>query len=55
MTADAYTLPELEKDIHDTYKWFHRENPFVKPQETGNLGALWALFDIMIAEEQENG
>lgn len=50
---NAYTLPELEQEIYDTYRWFHDQNPFVKPQESGNLGALWALFDIMIAEEAE--
>lgn len=54
MTSDAYTLEEVENEIRSTYEWFHRENPLVKPQETGQLGALWALFDILI-EEENNG
>lgn len=51
---NAYTLEEVENEISETYKWFHKENPTVKPQETGQLGALWALFDILI-EEEDNG
>lgn len=46
-----YTLEEVEQDIYNTYQWFHRENPHVKPQETGQLGALWGLFDLLIEEE----
>lgn len=49
-----YTLAEVEQDIYDTYKWFHEQNPFVKPQESGRLGDLWALWDIMIEEEEND-
>lgn len=47
-----YTLDEVENEIASVYQWFHKENPHVKPQETGQLGALWALFDLLIEEEQ---
>lgn len=50
--GNAYTLEEVENELYETYKWFHQENPLVKPQETGQLGALWALFDLLIEEEQ---
>ena len=49
--TNAYTLAEVEREIYDTYQWFHKENPLVKPQETGQLGALWSLFDLLIEEE----
>lgn len=53
MTSNAYTLEEVENEISETYKWFHRTGGVnVKPQETGQLGALWALFDLLIEEEQ---
>lgn len=48
-----YTLPEVEADIHQTYKWFHENAPGVWPQEEGQLGALWALFDLLIEEEND--
>jgi len=48
---NPYTLAEVEQDIYDTYQWFHDQNPFVKPQESGRLGDLWALFDILVEEE----
>lgn len=52
--TNAYTLAEVEQDIHDTYQWFHKEAPGVTPREEGNLGALWALHDLLI-EEENNG
>lgn len=52
---NPYTLEEVEQEIYDTYQWFHQQNPHVKPQETGRLGDLWALFDLMTYEEDNNG
>lgn len=52
--AAPYTLAQVEQEIYDTYQWFHEQNPHVYPQETGQLGALWALHDIMIEEEKDN-
>lgn len=54
MGSNAYTLSEVEQELYETYRWFHKENPLVKPQETGQLGALWSLFDLLI-EEENNG
>lgn len=53
--AAPYTLAQVEQEIYDTYRWFHDQNPNVYPQETGHLGALWSLFDLLIEEENENG
>lgn len=52
--TNAYSLAEVEQEIYDTYKWFHEQNPNVYPQETGQLGALWGLFDLLV-EEENNG
>lgn len=49
---NAYTLEEVENEIFETYRWFHEQSPGVRPQETGQLGALWALWDILIEEGQ---
>lgn len=49
---NAYTLAEVETEIWSLYQWFHKENPLVRPQETGQLGALWSLFDLLVEEEQ---
>ena len=46
-----YTLEEVEQDIYHHYQWWHEQNPGVVPQETGQLGALWGLFDLLIEEE----
>lgn len=54
MTA-AYTLPEVENEIAETYRWFHENAPGVWPREEGQLGALWHLFDLLIEEENDNG
>lgn len=48
-----YTLEEIEQEIYDTYRYFAENAPGVTPQETGSLGALWALFDIHMAEGAE--
>lgn len=54
--TEAYTLEEVEREIYDTYHWFHREAGVnVYPREEGRLGALWSLFDLLIEEEKENG
>lgn len=47
-----YTLAEVEQEIQETYFWFHEQNPFVKPQETGRLGDLWALHEILVDEKK---
>lgn len=52
---NAYTLAEVEQEIYSQYRFFHEKAPHAYPQETGQLGALWALFDILIEEEKENG
>lgn len=49
---DAYTLPQVEQEINETYKWFHANAPGVWPREEGQLGALWALFEILVEEEK---
>lgn len=52
---NAYSLAEVEQEIYDTYQWFHKEGGVtVYPREEGQLGALWALFDILIEEEKED-
>lgn len=51
---NAYTLEEVEQEIHDTYRWFHENaGVTVYPREEGQLGALWALFDLLIEEEDD--
>lgn len=50
-----YTLAEVESEIQQTYFWFAKNAPGVWPREEGQLGALWALFDILIEEEKDNG
>ena len=47
--SEALTLDEIEDRISGFYHWMAREAPGVQPQETGELGALWALFDRMVA------
>ena len=47
--SEALTLEEVEKAIEQHYLFFHQVQPGVQPQETGELGALWALFDRMVA------
>lgn len=51
---NAYTLAEVEQEIYDTYHWFHENaGVTVYPREEGQLGALWALFDLLIEEEND--
>lgn len=53
--TEAYTLAEVEQDIYDTYQWFHREGGIgVYPREEGRLGNLWALWDLLIEEENND-
>lgn len=52
--AAPYKLAQVEQEIYDTYQWFHTQNPNVYPQETGHLGALWSLHDLLIEEEQND-
>lgn len=47
--SEALTLEEIENRIRDIYEFFTVTAPGVRPQETGELGALWALFDRMVA------
>lgn len=42
---NALTLEEIEDRISEIYHWFAREAPGVTPQEDGELGNLWKLFD----------
>lgn len=49
------TLEQVEQSIYETYQWFAREAPGVTPVETGTLGDLWALFDALIWQEEDNG
>lgn len=51
--AAPYTLAQVEQEIYQQYRFFHENAPHAYPQETGQLGALWALFDIMIEEEND--
>ena len=48
---NALTLEEIEQRIYETYHMFAREAPGVAPQETGELGTLWRLFDEMMAKK----
>lgn len=52
MTTDAYTLDEIHEEIAEIYHWFAQASPGVRPQETGRLGALWSLHDLMVEEER---
>lgn len=47
------TLEEIENRIKELYLFFHQVSPSVWPQETGELGALWALADAEYAKEAE--
>ncbi len=46
------TLEEIEKRIYETYQFFSTVAPGVTPQESGELGALWALFDREVENEE---
>lgn len=49
--SNAYTLAEVENEIASVYQWFHKEAGVgVYPREEGQLGALWALFDLLVEE-----
>ena len=52
---DAMTLEQVELELFNFYTWFAREAPGVTPVETGTLGDLWALFDALIWQEEDNG
>lgn len=39
-------LEQVEQEIYETYQWFHREAPNVKPQEAGHLAQLWRYVDM---------
>lgn len=45
------TLDEIENRISEIYHFFSVTAPGVRPQETGELGALWALFDREVGNE----
>lgn len=49
--TERMTLDEVEQRIHDTYRFFHQVDPTIRPQETGQLGQLWAMFDELVQEE----
>lgn len=46
--TERMTLDEVEQALYDTYQFFHQVQPDVRPQETGQLGQLWAMFDEMV-------
>ena len=48
---NALTLEEIEQRIAGIYRFFHQVAPGVTPQETGELGTLWRLFDEMMAKK----
>lgn len=48
---DWMTLEEIETRIKEIYLFFYQVNPLIYPQETGELGALWALADAEYAKE----
>lgn len=50
--TEAYTLDEIHDEIAEHYRFFAKERPGVWPQETGRLGALWRLHDILVEEGQ---
>jgi hypothetical protein len=50
--SDWMTLEDIENRIREVYLFFHQVAPEVYPQEQGELGALWALFDYEVAKEQ---
>ena len=52
MSSEAYTLEEVERELYETYRWWHEQAPGVTPKEEGTLGALWGLFDLLIEEEE---
>lgn len=52
MTEAPYTLEEVEQEIYSQYRFFHEQAPHAYPQETGQLGALWALHGILVEEEK---
>lgn len=45
---NALTLDEIEQRIYEQYQFFAQVAPGVTPQETGELGTLWRLFDGMV-------
>ena len=47
------TLDEVHNDIAAIYRWWAVKAPGVTPVEAGELGALWALADILHEEEAE--
>ena len=49
------TLDEVHEDIAAIYKWWAVKAPGVTPRESNELGALWALADILHEEEAEAG
>lgn len=43
-------LEQVEKEIYETYQWFHREAPHVRPAEAGRLALLWRAFESLVSE-----
>lgn len=43
-------LEQVEREIYETYQWFHREAPSVKPQEHGRLAQLWRYVDMSLTD-----
>lgn len=46
--TERMTLEDVETAIYEQYRWFNQVRPDVRPQETGQLGQLWAMFDEMV-------
>lgn len=52
--TDWLKLEDVEQAIYAHYRWFHEQAPHVVPNpDSGELGALWALFDVYMEEERE--
>lgn len=46
-----YTLEEVEQDIYNHYRFFYSEvGSTVTPREEGQLGSLWALYDLLVED-----
>lgn len=51
--AAPYTLAQVEQEIYQQYRFFYENAPGVYPQESGQLGALWSLHDLLVEERRE--
>lgn len=49
---DWLTIDEVAQRISDTYRWWAITAPGVYPQETGDLEALWAIYDAHVEAQR---